>query len=170
MHPCPSWANVGHLPALSVRGGGALANFARSRVGHLPTLGPPPNFWLVLASLSKLIYNTGFHGRHKQVQSLAHLSRTGKTCFLILYVSIITSLLIKKSLELLTRMKAYFLAMEWNFCWSRIWMRLAVIIFLISSTWSIYYLRNFLYFLQATRGDQNPNFQVFITHALHVCS
>ena len=92
----------------------------------------------------------------------------GKTCFLIFIRLHYIIAYQAKILELLTWMNAYFLVMEWNFCWSRIWMSLAVIIFLISSTWSIYYLRNFLCFLQATTGDWNPNFQVVITHALQL--
>ena len=46
-------------------------------------------------------------------------------------------------------------------------MSLAVMTFLIL-LWSIYYLRNFLYLLQATGGPHNPNFQVVVMHASHV--
>ena len=64
MHPCPLLGECGAFASLVSLGGGTLANFAQSRVGHLPTLGPPLSFWLVLTSLSKRIYITGFYGRH----------------------------------------------------------------------------------------------------------
>ena len=78
MHPCPLLGECGAFASLVSQGGGALANFAQSRVGHLPTLGPPPSFWLVLTSLSKRIYITGFYGRHiKQGRSQDFSKRGG---------------------------------------------------------------------------------------------
>ena len=40
---------------------------------------------------------------------------------------------------------AFFLVMEWNFCWSRTWINLVVTKFLVLLR-SIYFLMNFLYF------------------------
>ena len=107
-----------------------------------------------------------------------------------------------RSVELLTWINAYFLVMESNFfwSWSRIWMSLGVIIFLIdlshihvnkrtnsrlgwtkySDLYEIVYLSLvlislwFIYyltkFLQVKRGADKPKFQVVIMHALYVCS
>ena len=150
---------------------------------------------------------------HKQVQRLAHMSRMGKTCFLIFLCLHYIIAYQAKRLELLMRIefscdyisnqfsgpylgffvcggKLGFREISDQYSYKkqpskiRHYVRKKTFSFPgggncplrppamygPGSTWSIYYLRNFLYFLQATRGDRNPNFQVFIMHVLHGCS
>ena len=144
-HPSPpllgQLLDIAHLVSPE---GGALANLVllRGQAFAIPWL-PPPSPELLASMFLPIQHNTKrgeFHWKHKQTRRLVHMSRKGKTSlhFFIAYQA--------RSQELSTWIDTFFLlVMEWNFCWSRIWINLAMVIFLISAM-IIYHLRNFTYF------------------------
>jgi len=73
--PPSPWATAGHLPALSVLGGKAVANCVLPRGRALPAPGPPPNFGHTCDFLFEYNYTEDFIGKTSR---LAHLSRMGK--------------------------------------------------------------------------------------------
>ena len=155
-------------------GGGALANFAWPRVGHLS----PPGFWhvhgLLLLFLSNVYSYINMEDFAGNTSRLAYQSRTEKLfevfkgMFSQFYYTCISSLLINIQLmkwnrELSSESTYLFVmtAIKSNFCWFRIWIKLTDddSNTFYDHVWSIYYLKNLLkaWFTLATWWRNNNN-------------
>ena len=140
--PPPFLGQLLDIAYLVSAGGQALANLAlpRGRAFAIPGTTPPPPPSRAIGSYvhpyTNITLNVeNFTGNTSRFEDwFTCLGREKLAC--------LSSLLH----ELSTWIDTFFLLfMEWNFCWSRIWINLGMVIFLILAM-IMYHLRNFIYF------------------------